>query len=472
MIVVVGGYMKEHVRGISFLIGVVFIILCGGLAHITTERYIYDSLDYYTASKSFVLSGKFALNNYSNTYRGYFFPLLLYFYTTIGEGIGIPHWISILVGNAFFASFIFTVCLPNMLPDNWVLKNNLFWRLMPLILFVIFWQDLIFYPLTDIYSFGMILSIINLSFKMDTKQDIMIRGFIIGIMLYCAYNIRTIYMFSAILYVIILFFDCLKHRIGAGRLVLLYCAILVGIGLSAYPQLKINMNQHNRKTIAVITDDLNGGELFTSQLYMGMLYDRYETYVGPEDIYPSAPMNFIDRSGVQIISDEKIEGFDDISEYIMVVLRHPIDYLGVIVRHAMSIMYMPWNHVYIYNLNEGKLFYALFNYIILSLFAIYVYQYIRHQGIKKLVNRNVIYVSIILIPCAAILFGAVEMRFFMPIYSFIYLIICMGNHTEMVTYMKENHLKVIIAMIFVFCILVGFWGGIMGSAQNLPQLLM
>ncbi len=72
---------------------------------------------------------------------------------------------------------------------------------------------------------------------------------------------------------------------------------------------------------------------------------------------------------------------------------------------------MPWNHVYIYDLQNGKLFYMLFNYLILFLFGIYTYLFLKENDGKALINRNMSYLSVILFLCAAILFGAVEMRF-------------------------------------------------------------
>lgn len=133
---------------------------------------------------------------------------------------------------------------------------------------------------------------------------------------------------------------------------------------------------------------------------------------------------------------------------------------------------MPWNHVYIYDLQKGKLFYMLFNYLILFLFGIYTYLFLKENGGKALINRNMSYLSVILFPCAAILFGAVEMRFFMPMYAFIYRMICAGNFKKAVSFVKNNLCATLLVMLVVFCILTGFWGEIMGNAKGLPQTLM
>lgn len=464
--------MKKKYKGVCFLVGVLIVIVCGLFAHITTDAYMYDSMDYYVAAKSFISSGKFSLYNYSNTYRGYCFPMILCFYTLIGNAFGIPEWISILVGNSLVASFSFTICLPNILPDRWKMKDTIFLRLAPLGVILVFWKYLIVYPLTDIYSFGIILLVANLSLRLKNSWKIIVQGFIIGFLIYVAYNIRTIYLFSAILFFLILFIDCWRKQIGIKKIIFLYMAIIIGIVISSYPQMKININQHNRKSIAVITEDLNGGELFTSQLYVGMFYDRYETYVGPNDVYPDVPMNFIDRAGLQIISNEKITGFDSLGQYIKVILKHPIDYIGVIVRHIMSILYMPWNQGYIYDLNKWKVVFMVLNYTILYFFAICAYRFFKENSYRILINRNMAYVSATLFPCIAILFGAVEMRFFMPVYSFIYLFICAGDFKENFFFIKKYLLKNVIFFIIVFCLLVGYWGAIMASAQGLPQLLM
>jgi len=466
--------MKKGYKIGVFLTGVFMIMLFGIYAHITTDAYLYDSRLYYHASQRFTASGSFDWNNYDVSYRGYVFPLILHLYTQAGDFFlrGGADWISILIGNAIFTSFIFTICLPDILPDCWIAKNNFITRITALVFVIIFWQDLIFYPLSDLYGFGMALLAVKLTLSLKKNFCIVLQGILIGSLFYMAYNIRTIYLLSFILYLFALFAECCKKRIEKGKLICLYAAMAAGILVVSVPQYKINMNLHNKKSIAVITEDTFEGGLFASQLYWGVLYDRYETYIGPADQYPEVPMYFVDSAGEQLVRKEGILGFHSLGAFISFVFRHPIDYLGIIVRHFVSITCMPWNHVYIYDLHRFRIFYLVLNYIILCLFGLYAYQYINENRQKAIMNRKMVYLSVVLVPCFAILFGAVEMRFFMPIYTFIYTIICMGDLKKTLKLIARNWFKTILIAVLFFCALIGFWGAIMGSARELPQLLM
>lgn len=456
-----------------FFIGFMLLFLLGIIRNVSVSEYVYDAVDYYMASQSFTNSGQFSILNYANTYRGIYFPLILAIYSLIGSALGIDAGVAILFGNALFTSFIIVIVIPKIMAFK-TRNRSLIWGIVPLIVYAFFWSDLFVYPLTDMYALGFcaISAYIILQIKDNLFQIPFV--FLLGGILYVTYNIRTIYLFSSIGLILILFYKVIFKEHFCRLKVLLVSVILAfGIVSAGTLQAMVNSNLHSRYTMRVITDDLNGGELFTSQLYMGFLYDRYETYVGDPNVYPNVQMNFIDRAGVQIISNDHLgEGFSGLGEYIVTVLRHPVDYIGIIMRHIASALYVPWNRVYLTDLKNGKTLLALLNYSIVFYFGLKMSLYCKNlKGNEVLKSIRVLCMIAIILPCIAILPGAIELRFFMPMYLCAYLFIFLKNNQICIRYLKTNWKSILICYILVYCLLSGYWGGIMSSAQSLPQLL-
>lgn len=463
-------FLKKNSNLIAFLLGCILLIVIGLVKNIDSTEYLFDSMDYYLAGKGFIVNGNFALTNYTNTFRGYLFPLIICMYIKVGNFFNLPDYISILIGTSIFVSLLINIILPKLFFDNYK-KNNIFMRIIPNILIVLYWQDLIYYPLSDLYSIFFVVIAIKLMLDIK-KQGIKtkcLHSVLIGILIYGCYNIRTIYLFVVpLLIIIFIIFNGVikKEKTIYIELVL----IIVGAMTCAFPQFIINRQLHNQNSIAVITSQFNGGSLFNDQLYMGLFTQRYDTYVGDLNEYPTVQLSFIDSNGLQIVANENIKQIESIGEYVKIVMKYPMDYVGIIGRHVINVLYLPYGHVYVNDLNHHKSLYALINYIMLFVAGLYTLKIEKKNWLK--ISEKRLYIYSMIVPCILILPGAIEMRFFVLMYIVLYEFIAYDiDYIKLYEYSKKNKVKIFVAMILIFILLCSLWGNTMSSAQWLPQLL-
>lgn len=137
----------------------------------------------------------------------------------------------------------------------------------------------------------------------------------------------------------------------------------------------------------------------------------------------------------------------------------------------MGVLYMPWNRILIYNFTKGRIFFMLLNYIIIYMSGLLLFLRFRNSKLKQLNDIRMYLLLVVLFPCFAIIFGAVETRFFMPMYVLLYALISFSDYKQLFLYVQRNCFKVIFSMILILFLLLGYWGNIMSNANALPQLL-
>lgn len=474
--------MKERTKeflfkwqiAIAFFLSVILIFTIGLIYKPNVSKYIYDSADYYNFSRSFEFSGKFSFDNFVGGVRGYFFPFIIYIYTTVGSILGLENGVGILLGMSLFTSFIITVILP-----SFYIKNNssiyILRRLLPVGLLILFWRDLIYYPLTDLYSFGLLLLSGWLLLKVKNTNKIMsiIYCLLSGFVLYATYNTRTIYLFVAP--IVLLIYIVFNYKHGLAVIAKSFACIFIGALICAYPQINTNFNTRGMYSPVVMTDKFSGGSLFNNQLFAGMLMERYETYIGSTAEYQvQGPLNFYDKAGVQIVAEEKITEISSLSQYIQLALKYPLDFMGIIARHFFNIFHLPYNHVYIQSLHNHKYFYTLVNYTILFIVGLRGFLAYRSKSKKLLgcLDESNLYLLSTLISCIMILPGAIEMRFFAPMYCLIYGSLAFSCPYKLImTNIKKYKLQIFFGYIIILAFFCAIWGATLSSAQFIPQLL-
>lgn len=461
--------MEKNYILLAFLFSFTMIFMYGFLNGPSVDQYVYDSSNYYELSKRFVINGNFDFSNYGLSIRGYVFPFIIFSYTMLGNLLKLEDSISILLGNSLFISFLFIFILPSFFNYS---KNKyiIIKLLLPILIFMLYWQDLVYYPLSDIYSYGFL--VIAISLIRNTSKihgyRLLIQGILIGILLYATYNIRTIYIFAIPILIIIKLICNWKSKIKNNTI---YLLIILGIVICSIPQFKINEINHSKKTIAVVTDTYGeSGGLFNFQLLAGLQLQRYETYIGDLKDYPQPNLGFADGVGNQLLKIENLNNLE-FNQYLRLIFKHPLDYIGIIARHFFNIFHLPYNHVYIKDISHNKVFYTIINYTIIYIAALVLYVNCKKKNTIKF-DINMIYLITTIIPCIAILPGAIEMRFFMPLYCLFYLIIAFFTPlSEIINYVKLNKVRLVISYIVILFTLLAIWGSTFNSAQILPQLL-
>ena len=218
----------------------------------------------------------------------------------------------------------------------------------------------------------------------------------------------------------------------------------------------------------VMTEKYSGNQnLFLKQLNWGITYSKYETYVGEESQYSSPGVKFKDNTGERIIGLEGGEYPQSIGEWFALVLRYPLDFMGIFGRHIISYITPTYSEVYINNLNTNKtsiISINIFLYIILGL-NIFTNYYkeskIKLYSIKKEFNKN-IWIWICLLPCIFIIPGAPEVRFFIPLYIYIYVYISFfTDFKNIYLYVKRRPISYTLACAGIYVIWITLIGGIL-----------
>jgi len=360
--------------------------------------------------------------------RGYVFPALL----------SPLHYLTSAAGNPFLMyragmSVIYGVLLTTLLPAAFVEafggKLSLPRRLVPVILTAVLFPGMVLYPLSDLPALLLALAALmcalrGLKTTASRKQSIAML-FAAGALMGAAYNTRTIYLFAAIplglLAVVRVRGDQAKAPLARW---LGLAAFVAGVLFISLPQLAINKHVRGVNSLAV-QSDINSKGLFASQLAWGMTVQRYETTLYAEALTPQAL--YFDPAGAKLFRDT-MDGGDlfSLSYYLNVVALHPLDFLALYTRHVVNGLDVRDGLVYTHKPSSRRNRTALFNFLVLAL-AAWVTVSLRARalrigggGFRPAPGSWPISLALLMLPVAAIVPGAIETRFFLPVHILAY----------------------------------------------------
>ena len=173
--------------------------------------------------------------------------------------------------------------------------------------------------------------------------------------------------------------------------------------------------------------------LFASPLRWGITLQRYETSIEPTAPAPCG--NYLDRAGADLLAREAVAkaGFR-VRDYLRLVARHPFDFAGLYGRHVVNGLDLRDGEVYLTGpsrLRNGR---AAFNFAMLFLAAWLALLHGRRAGSgapggaaapRALPGRHgadlaLLSLAAVGLPVAAIVPGATETRFFLPLHLLAY----------------------------------------------------
>lgn len=388
-----------------------------------------DAQSYWNRSLEFIVDGQFSFTNYASLLRGYVFPFIL----LLQRGFGVlPQTVEMFCWALTFMMMIAAIVVYQL---PWIARN-LFGKelsgrkiLALEILFCIFWQGNLLYPLSDFYAVFFLNYAIILFYKLNRfyseyswiKNVIM--AFAMGICVYITYSIRAMYVFFAIAVFVVFFIQNIKKNIKKTALVL--GAALLGCLFVSIPQIAIN-NVHASKLSPLVLGERNGEKINNKQLYWGLYYSRYETYVGDPDVYPHAGVIFEDKAGKAIIEKEGLQDLTPV-QAIKLYLKYPFDIIGIYGRHLLNAMDNRFPELYITDLYKSRIGYMLGNYCIWFAFFIFWSAQRRVKGttVRQGICNRWQYIGLMVLSSFVMLAGAIEIRFFLPIYCMVYLYVVM-----------------------------------------------
>jgi len=431
------------------------------LFNIGVEHYRFDVLYYNSIGISMFENGKFSFQTMLTDFRGYLFPL----YLGICHQIDILfhmensiHIISSLILTLFFAIYL-DFC--QKIFKGSIQNSRLYWIsvVVPIALVLIFFYGLIVYPLTDLYAALLCITagwFVYSAMKETVLYKSGVMFFCAGLCMYGAYNIRTIYMLSIYCFLAVIL---LIERKNIKKLLLGLTLFVLGCCVCAIPQFIINFERYN-----IISPWINNRNLFGWQLFWGLQYSRYATYVGSE-IANLAGMYFIDSTGKHIVDTFMATGGAiSIENYIKLFFAYPLEFIAIIGKHFYNAIFLLFPEQYILTLDSNRYFYAIF-----SLIVVYIFCAAISTKPKKTMNDEKLIILAILLPSIAILFGAVEERFLVLPYMLVYGYL---SNFDWQTVLERINKQKIIILLFLFIIFVttalSVESEILSSLQNNP----
>lgn len=391
----------------------------------------YDSLPYWQ------LSQWEALANFPNSIRGYFYPALLAPAHLLPENLFGIAKAGYRILTALAYGFALTIVLPSFFVSVFGGKPTVGRRLFVPLVVAAFWPGVILYPLSDLPALlllvGSIAAIMKSREAATSRTRLVSYLLLAGLLLGGAYNTRPIYLFPLVCLTLAL--PWMGFGSAAARLAAV-ASLVAGMGLASLPQTLINLRHHGVLTPAVISQiEGSNKSLFASQLMWGITMQRYETSL--QKTVPAPCVNYADPAGMALLELARIDKKNfDLSAYVDLVITYPFDFIGIYGRHLMNGLDLRDSEVYITEASSTRTARSTLNFTVL-LAGLWL---LLHAGIGTghgqagaaaghapvaraavgLSDSKPFWLLVILLPVIAILPGAVETRFFLPLHLVLY----------------------------------------------------
>lgn len=323
------------------------------------------------------------------------------------------------------------------------------------IIFTILFVGLEIYPLSDLPAvFLCLLAVYEINYIVEDTSviKIFLRGILFGVLVYSAYNVRTIYMFAAIYLIGYLLYKLYRNRIKLANATVIIVGGGVGFIGAAIPQICMNYNEHGKLSIKVITDGL-----MMRQLFWGIKYQSYATYVGAEAL-TSPPMYFMDSVGEQILYSEGITDAISLGQYVRICLKYPFEMLGIYGRHFINSILLYGPEVYIEQLDASKVLVSIISFsCVFCIILAFLLDCIKDRG-------TIWSFMPAIIPVICIMPGAIESRFCAALYLYIMGTLCYNcDWVKMGHIFIKNKAKIFVCYIGLYVCCLVTWTSMLAS---------
>ncbi|WP_426059984.1 hypothetical protein [Hymenobacter sp. B1770] len=388
----------------------------------------YDANTYWELGRQYGKTGAFQFSSFSNSMRGYFFPLLLAPFAILGPHIGLSpielmRPLGILTAALFFGALAPALAGAISGPKAPVIP--LARRLVFGVLGFAFWRDYFNFSLSDFPAlFALCLALWALLNSKNIRYSLLA-----GIALGAAMNMRPVFI-AALPFAALLVFvsrppvsstDPLAGNRSAWPQ---WGALAVGLAFILVPQSYINKSHFGSSTPLVLARRSTVDEgLYLQQLGWGLQYQKYETNIGAD--YPTVEMFFVDPVGTALLQSTGKMQLNSMGEYLNLAFHHPVAILGVLLRHLFNGLDLQYPTPYIKQVYLPTWPLAWLNYTVWI------------SGIVVLIihaKRSWPHISVwlaltaLIMPCLAALPVAVECRFFLPLHMLLCAAVAFGAH--------------------------------------------
>lgn len=381
---------------------------------------------YWELGKSLFRDGAFSLVTLSNPLRGTILPMLYGGMYYIGTHLFASETMGYILGSSILYSILYALLIPKFIKQMGF-KSDFGVIGGVLALSFVFWYGIFLYPLSDVLAFLMTLGACCLLQRQQSIWGIkkILYGIGVGICIYSAYNIRSVYLFAGYVIAVAIVVQNIKKP---KALLSIALGTLCGISIAAVPQIIINKTFFDIWSIKNVASS----SIILSQLRWGLEMQRYETYVGEigksEGMYPNYGLVFEDPIGTALISKTGLEKFNSLGEYFGFCFKYFFDVIGIYVRHLYNALCPCFPELYIEDLHRNKVVLSIINSVIFY-FGGYTLLYALAYKFNSFIivfKKNFLYCLAIVIPALASIPGAIELRFFYPVYMLVYMLVLVG----------------------------------------------
>ena len=385
----------------------------------------------YDAAVYWKLSQRWTLLNFPKAIRGYFWPAVLSPARYLADIWPQGGLIAFRTVSSIAYAFGLAVLLPTFHVRVFGGRLN-FWRRMIVPLLVAgLAPGVVLYPLSDLPAFLLLIGSLTLLIGLAAEPvrprklaKLVLAGFLLG----AAYNVRTIYLFPLICVVLAVPFLVAGLR---GRLAAV-AGVLVGLAVVSLPQALINLRHHGVLTPMVYSQVSHSKSLFASQLLWGITVQRYETSIAAPA--PAPCINYLDKAGTDLLDRSRIDPVHfGVADYIGLVTRHPFDFLGIYGRHVLNGLDLRDGEVYVDEPGHVRNGASALSFLVMFMAAWLLLMRQRLDPARAqdttscaalrsapapqhALRAAPFWLFVVLLPVLAIVPGAMETRFFLPLH--------------------------------------------------------
>jgi len=374
-----------------------------------------DAGHYWTISLDFVKDEKFAFSNFTNNLRSYVFPFILHIFFNVFKCLKDDHIFYIRLTNILLLSIGIAFAQIPFFELLFGKKINFVQGAVYITVFIFFWTDLLYYPMTDALAISIFMALVLL---LERTKAQWFHAFIFGFLLMSLVYIRPIYACVFPFFVLYFLYKIYFSDRSLALKLMLSIAAFIGIFIIMLPQISINKKNFNVNSPALQTQNVYASQrgLYLQQLIWGTQYQKYDVQINNN--YGNNSVLYDEPDGKAIFEREQMNSFLSYGDYIRVVLRNIPEYVLIYYRHIFNALDLRYNQIYIKDLYHRSALLAFFNYSFIFCCIIIL--------MKKLLHfrwKNTFWFALLLmLPCIFIIPTVVENRFFLPVFSLMYII--------------------------------------------------
>lgn len=443
------------------LFGVFFMIGMALSGWFGISEYPWDSGYYWSVADSVWDGWKLLVLNYPETFRGYFFPLVVSVFKKLFHGVWGWRILSTLMSAGEFA-----LILPYLFDND---LSTLEKKLRPVLsygVFLFMWGYFLQFPLSDFPAMLFCSGGIALLKSVEHKKSrffVLIGSLFAGVLFYASYNTRSVYLYAIILF-LLFYIGRLRRKILCNLI-----AILVGVILLAIPQSMINHQYVDSYSPRVYSEQMNGyaSNLQMQQIYWGIEMPRFEGYIDPE---LTGGCYYFDPTGKFLLGLEGYTpGDSGWKGFIKLWVRYPLDMTGIYVKHFISAM-TPGDiqQVYVTRMHRDKGVISCVSILMWIITGIMLADSIQNKRIDK---KKMGAIVPLCVPALMQAMGAVEIRFFLPVYVLMYYYLFSGiDRHRLIKLFRDHAMVVLMVIIIVFVFWISVYGSILSECDR--QILL